>query len=182
MVSILALSFLVFHADLRPHDHHHHRPHLRARRRIAVGECAQCLREPGAGRVASDYLGTAQPYFPRFAFSAQRAWNRRGLRARTGPACYRLRRPRNRAPEPMATGISRIVPRTADTGSRPSALWTGSHLLTFLPYYFLVIGATGLLCWLAAVGVVSPIRANRLHHCAVRAGRSFRARRHQARG
>lgn len=32
------------------------------------------------------------------------------------------------------------------------------HLLTFLPYYFLVIGATGLLCWLAAVGFVSPIR------------------------
>ena len=32
------------------------------------------------------------------------------------------------------------------------------HLFTFLPYYFLVIGATGALCWLAAVGVVSPIR------------------------
>jgi signal transduction histidine kinase len=32
------------------------------------------------------------------------------------------------------------------------------HLLTFLPYYFLVIGAIGLLCWLAAVGIVSPIR------------------------
>jgi signal transduction histidine kinase len=32
------------------------------------------------------------------------------------------------------------------------------QLLTFLPYYFLVIGAIGLLCWLAAVDVVSPIR------------------------
>jgi len=31
------------------------------------------------------------------------------------------------------------------------------HIWTFLPYYFLVIGATGMLCWLAAVGVVSPI-------------------------
>lgn len=29
---------------------------------------------------------------------------------------------------------------------------------TFLPYYFLVIGATGALCWLASVAVVSPIR------------------------
>ncbi len=29
---------------------------------------------------------------------------------------------------------------------------------TFFPYYFLVIGVTGILCWLAAVGVVSPIR------------------------
>ena len=32
------------------------------------------------------------------------------------------------------------------------------HLWTFLPYYFLVLGATLLLCWLASVGVVSPIR------------------------
>lgn len=33
-----------------------------------------------------------------------------------------------------------------------------SRVWSFLPYYFLVIGATGVLCWLAAVGVVSPIR------------------------
>jgi signal transduction histidine kinase len=32
------------------------------------------------------------------------------------------------------------------------------QIWTFLPYYFLVIGATGLLCWLASVAVVSPIR------------------------
>jgi signal transduction histidine kinase len=32
------------------------------------------------------------------------------------------------------------------------------RLITFLPYYFLVIGATVVLCWLAAAGVVSPIR------------------------
>jgi len=32
------------------------------------------------------------------------------------------------------------------------------HLSTFLPFYFLVIGATGALCWLASVGVVSPVR------------------------
>ena len=32
------------------------------------------------------------------------------------------------------------------------------HIWTFLPYYFLVIGATGVLCWVAAIGVVSPIR------------------------
>ncbi len=32
------------------------------------------------------------------------------------------------------------------------------HVWTFLPYYFLVIGVAGVLCWLASVGVVSPIR------------------------
>jgi signal transduction histidine kinase len=29
---------------------------------------------------------------------------------------------------------------------------------TYLPYYLLVIGATGALCWIAAIGVVSPVR------------------------
>jgi signal transduction histidine kinase len=32
------------------------------------------------------------------------------------------------------------------------------QIAAFLPYYFLVIGATGLLCWLASIGVISPIR------------------------
>lgn len=32
------------------------------------------------------------------------------------------------------------------------------HIWAFLPYYFLVIGANLLLCWLASVGVISPIR------------------------
>jgi signal transduction histidine kinase len=32
------------------------------------------------------------------------------------------------------------------------------QIWTFLPYYFLVLGATGVLCWLASVAVVSPIR------------------------
>ena len=34
----------------------------------------------------------------------------------------------------------------------PPRIWS------FLPYYFLVIGATGILCWIAAAGVISPIR------------------------
>lgn len=36
--------------------------------------------------------------------------------------------------------------------TRPPRIWS------FLPYYFLVIGATGILCWIAAAGVISPIR------------------------
>jgi signal transduction histidine kinase len=32
------------------------------------------------------------------------------------------------------------------------------HFRTFLPFYFLVIGVAGVLCWLAAAGVVSPVR------------------------
>jgi signal transduction histidine kinase len=35
---------------------------------------------------------------------------------------------------------------------RPPRIWS------FLPYYFLVIGVTGILCWIAAAGVISPIR------------------------
>jgi signal transduction histidine kinase len=39
-----------------------------------------------------------------------------------------------------------------------TGLSEGPHLWTFLPFYFLVIGAAGVLCWLASAGVVSPIR------------------------
>jgi len=35
---------------------------------------------------------------------------------------------------------------------RPPRIWS------FLPYYFLVTGVTGTLCWIAAAGVISPIR------------------------
>jgi signal transduction histidine kinase len=40
----------------------------------------------------------------------------------------------------------------AEGQSTPPRIWS------FLPYYFLVIGATGILCWIAAAGVISPIR------------------------
>ncbi len=40
----------------------------------------------------------------------------------------------------------------AEGQTRPPRIWS------FLPYYFLVIGATGILCWIAAAGVISPIR------------------------
>jgi signal transduction histidine kinase len=39
-----------------------------------------------------------------------------------------------------------------------TGLSEGPHLWTFLPYYFLVIGATVVLCWLFSIGVVSPVR------------------------
>lgn len=41
----------------------------------------------------------------------------------------------------------------AAEGSQPR--W---NIWAFLPYYFLVLGATGILCWIAAAGVISPIR------------------------
>ena len=40
----------------------------------------------------------------------------------------------------------------AEGQDRSPGIWS------FLPYYFLVIGATGILCWIAAAGVISPIR------------------------
>jgi signal transduction histidine kinase len=40
----------------------------------------------------------------------------------------------------------------AEGQSAPARIWS------FLPYYFLVIAATGSLCWIAAAGVISPIR------------------------
>jgi len=81
----------------------------------------------------------------------------------------------------LVSGLNRsaLLPRTSADNMRLRAhgRWTVSHrspdgkywfaaegqlgrphVWTFLPYYFLVIGATGLLCWLASIGVISPIR------------------------
>jgi signal transduction histidine kinase len=57
-------------------------------------------------------------------------------------------------------GYWRITHRSQDGAYWFAAVGPSGRpgLLTFLPYYFLVIGATGLLCWLAAVGVISPVR------------------------
>jgi signal transduction histidine kinase len=53
-----------------------------------------------------------------------------------------------------------ITHRSADgkfwfAAEGPDRRW---NIWAFLPYYFLVLGATGILCWIAAAGVISPIR------------------------
>jgi len=53
-----------------------------------------------------------------------------------------------------------ITHRSADgqfwfAAEGPDRRWS---IWAFLPYYFLVLGATGILCWIAAAGVISPIR------------------------
>lgn len=81
----------------------------------------------------------------------------------------------------LVTGVDRSVllppPPLTKWRVRARGRWTVAHraadghywfagegelgrpqIWTFLPYYFLVIGATGVLCWLASIGVVSPIR------------------------
>jgi signal transduction histidine kinase len=81
----------------------------------------------------------------------------------------------------LVTGADRSVllppPPTNKWRVRARGRWTVAHrsvdgrywfagegelgrpqIWTFLPYYFLVIGATCVLCWLASIGVVSPIR------------------------
>ena len=58
----------------------------------------------------------------------------------------------------MATGRSRTARRTGNSGLRRRARRPPWNIWSFLPYYFLVLGATGILCWIAAAGVISPIR------------------------
>jgi signal transduction histidine kinase len=58
----------------------------------------------------------------------------------------------------IATKCSKI--RWMDGRYWFAAVGQPSHpqIWTSLPYYFLVLGATGVLCWLASIAVVSPIR------------------------
>jgi signal transduction histidine kinase len=81
----------------------------------------------------------------------------------------------------MVTGVSRVemlpAPPAVKSRTETHGHWEITHraqdgkfwfaaegqdrpprIFSFLPYYFLVIGATGILCWIAAAGVISPIR------------------------
>jgi signal transduction histidine kinase len=156
MVSILVLSFLVFHQisdrfqklAIDPTFDRFDELQLENGREIYESRGPEALR---------DYLKSLDQHFGGTHFLL----NARG--------------------EDMVSGAnqSALLPRPPATKSRidEHGQWRISHLsqdgaywfaavgpsgrpglLPFLPYYFLVIGATGLLCWLAAVGVISPIR------------------------
>ena len=156
MVSILALSFLVFHQISDRMQKIKIDPTFDRADELEL-ESARGVFESGGKSALKDYMATLDRIFRGSHFLLDAG----GIDVLSGD---------NRSgmlPPPPATksrsgtnGDWHITHRSQD-----GKYWFVAvspldrpHLLTFLPYYFLVIGATGLLCWLAAVGVVSPIR------------------------
>jgi signal transduction histidine kinase len=156
MVSILALSFLVFHQISDRMQKMTIDPTFERADELEL-ESARGIYEDAGPDALRDYLATLNRIFHGSHFL---------LDAKGVDLVTRENRS-SLLPPPPATksragthGDWHITRRSGD-----GRYWFVAvspldrpRLLTFLPYYFLVIGATGLLCWLAAVGVVSPIR------------------------
>jgi signal transduction histidine kinase len=156
MVSILALSFLVFHQISDRMQKITIDPTFERADELQL-ESARGVYESAGPDALRDYLANLNRIFHGSHFLL----NANGVDLVTGENRSAL------LPSPPATksragthGDWHITRRSQDGKYWFAAIspLDRPHLLTFLPYYFLVIGATGLLCWLAAVGVVSPIR------------------------
>ena len=156
IVSILALSFLVFHQISDRMQRQTIDPTFERADELEL-ESARGVYESQGPDALRDYLKTLDRIFHGSHFLL----DARGIDVITGQDRS------DQLPPPPAT-----MSRTGTHGnwhiahrSQDGLYWFVAispldrpRLLTFLPYYFLVIGATGLLCWLAAVGFVSPIR------------------------
>jgi signal transduction histidine kinase len=161
MVTTLSLSFLIFHAIS---DHMTKKaidPIFDRFDELEI-ESARAALASGGKDALKQYLSRLDHAFwgsSHFLLDAD------GVDALSGKNSRRLLPPPS--PEPP---ISRW--RTQEDGhfvrayrSQDGKNWivaTGQlgrpDIWTYLPYYFLVLGATVLLCWLASTGVVSPIR------------------------
>ena len=156
MVSILALSFLVFHAISDRMQTMNIDPVFDRADELQLEGARGALGNGGKAGL-QDYLANLDHIFG----GSHYLLDAKGIDLESGGDRSSL------LPPPPATksrirehGFSIITHRAQD-----GRYWFAvvgligrPHLWTFLPYYFLVIGATGVLCWLAAVGVVSPIR------------------------
>jgi len=157
MVTTLSLSFLVFRAISNRMEQNAFNPLFEQFDKLQL-ESARTALKHGGQKALVDYLANLDRIF---AGSTHYLLDSHGIDLVSGE---------NRAellPPPPSTkwrnqthGRWIISHRSADGQYWFAAvgLENRPHIWTFLPYYFLVIGATGALCWLASAGVVSPIR------------------------
>lgn len=156
MVLVLSLSFLVFRAIGARMQKMNIDPILDRADEVQLQDERGALQRDGAAALR-DYTANLNHIFggSHYLLDAQ------GIDQVTGENRASLLPPAGVTMARRQTGGKNIITRRSQDGrywfvavgriGRP-------HPETFLPYYFLVIGATGALCWLAAVGVLSPVR------------------------
>lgn len=157
MVCTLTLSFLVFH---QISDRMQKKTIDPAFDRIDEFELESARAALGRGgpKALNDYLATLKPIF---GGSSHYLLDSHGIDLVSGENRAGLLPPPPRTQwRSRANGRYIRAHRSADGQYWIAAvgLVDRPHIWTFLPYYFLVLGVTGVLCWLASVGVVSPVR------------------------
>lgn len=157
MAATLSISFLVFHAIS---DRMQKKSIDPAFDRIDEFEImsARAALDSGGSKALGEYMATVNRVF---GGSSHYLLDSRGVDLVTGEDRAALLPPPPRAQwRTRADGHYIRAHRSADGQFWIAAvgLVDQPHIWTFLPFYFLVIGVTGVLCWLASAGVVSPIR------------------------
>lgn len=156
MAAILTLSFLAFNAISQRMQEIHFNPLFDRLDELQL-ESARGLFESGNRKGLRDYLD----HLDRMFGGSHYLLDVNGIDVLTGQSRTALLPPAPEVVERLHTHGRWILAHKSPDGR----YWFAAegqlgrpHIWTFLPYYFLVIGVTGVLCWVAAAGVVSPIR------------------------
>lgn len=157
MIAILALSFLVFQAIANRMTQLTIEPTFRKMDEVQL-ESARSAYEHRGKQGLTDYMGMLDRIFS----GSHYLLDAHGVDPITGEDRSSLlpAAPATHSRSEDGHGHWMISHRSED-----GAYWFAAvgqvgriHIWTFLPYYFLVLGATAVVFWLVAVGVVLPIR------------------------
>jgi signal transduction histidine kinase len=157
MAITLSLSFLVFRAISDRMETITIAPTFDRFDELQV-ESAVGLLHSGGTKALAGYMGTLNRIFEHTTHSLLDAHGRDIL---TGENKSKLLPPAPATKSRIQTHGDWVITHQSQDGQYWFAVvgpYDRPQMWTFLPYYFLVIGATCVLCWVASVGVVSPIR------------------------
>jgi signal transduction histidine kinase len=157
MVSTLSLSFLAFRAISDRMENNAIAPTFDRFNELQL-ESARGALNSGGQKALGDYLTSLNRIF---GGSSHYLLDARGIDLVSGESRAELLPPAPSSKWRIHVHGHWITSQRSTDGKYWFAavgLLDRPHIWTFLPFYFLVIGATGVLCWLASAWVVSPIR------------------------
>lgn len=156
MIAILGFSFLVFQAISRRVQNMTIEPTFERFDELQL-ETAQADYEQGGKAALARFVNKLDHVF----YGKHYLLNAQGIDVVSGDDLSSILPPPPAVKSRVQTNGRWIITRRSQDGKYWFAAVGKLYRIpiwTFLPYYFLVIGATAALFWLAAVGVVMPIR------------------------
>ena len=157
MVSTLSLSFLAFHLIANHMQSQRIDPTFERFDELQLETAREELKTGGKAALKA-YLGSLDRLF---SGSSHYLLDAQGNDVLTGQSRADLLPPSPAVKSRIRAHGHWIISHRSPDGqywfAAEGQLVERPQIWTFLPYYFLVIGATGILCWIASFGVVSPI-------------------------